>query len=339
MATVNSNAIFPSVKFISTDGSGDLQEVVAEPAVSAKKIHDGVTYTAVASGADGNDVSIEIVEDNNASGLVFSAIESAVTLTAESADAVSASLTQEGVTYSADTGGVAGNSITLEIKQGQSGAGVTGIEFSISGTDIVMSAELALENYTQGDVVTALNSAPQAVQDLINASAENSGTSLTNAGTLSATNLSGGVDAVTIASYTQGDVQTAFAGADSSVTDVISVSTENASSSLVSTLVAENLSGGTDEVASDLEADAKYVMIKQSDLHDLDDTEVGDGRKLVWGFVHKASEVFAGLSDPPENFTVTKGALQPINQNTAIRQSYTVQATYDISPLDLKAEA
>lgn len=338
MATVNSSAIFPSVKFISTDGSGDLDEVVAEPAVQASLTHDGLTFTAVPVGVEGNSLAVIVEEDQNASGLSFSAQGNHVTLTAESADAVSATHTYQGLTFSAVTGGTSGNSLTLEVRQGQAGVGVVGVEFSVSGSDIVMSAELALENYTQGDIEGYFASAPTLVTDLVDLSVADSGASLVN-GTQVATNFTGGVNAVTIASYTQGQVETAFAGADSSVTDLMTLSIADGTANLLTTLSQTHLSGGTDAIASTLEADAKYVLIKQTDLHDLADDEVGDGRKLVWGFVHKASEVFAGLSDAPDNFSITKGTFVPIEGGTALRQNYTISAIYGINNLDLKAEA
>lgn len=345
MATVNSTAIFPSIRFIETDSLGDLQEVVGSHATSASKTHDGLTFTAVNSGEAGNDISIAIVEDNTATGLGFSAVGDAIVLTAESADlvpAVSASITNEGVTFTADSAGTGGNAITLEVKQGQSGAGVTGIEFSATGNAILMSAELALENYTQGDVQTYFASAPSAVTDLVDISVADSGTSLTNAGTLSATNLSGGTDeisAVTIASYTQGQVQTAFANAPTSVTDLVTLSIADGGSNLVTTLTATNLTGGAEAGSGSLDASSKYILIKQNELHDLADDETGDGRKLIWGILHQASNVFAGLSAQPTNFTIQKGSPIAIDGGSSLRQTYTVNATYALSGLDLKAES
>jgi hypothetical protein len=351
MATVNSTAIFPSIKYIATDDLGDLQEVVGSYATNASKTHDGLTFTSVESGEAGNLISIAIVEDENASGLSFDVTGEAITLIAESAPgvpevpAVAASITQEGVTYTADTAGASGNSITLEIKQGQSGAGVVGIEFSATGNAILMATELALDNYTQGDVQTAFATAPTAVTDLVDISVADSGAFLTNGGTLSPTNLSGGSDlipavpAVTIASYTQGQVQTAFAGAGSAVTDLVTLSIADGSTNLVSTLTDTNLTGGAEAQGGSLDASSKYILIKQSELHDLADDETDDGRKLLWGIVHKASEIFAGLSDPPANFTVVKGNPVAVDNGTALRQTYTVQATYALTGLDLKGEA
>jgi hypothetical protein len=343
MATVNSTAIFPSIKYIATDDLGDLQEVVGSYATNASKTHDGLTFTAVADGEAGNLVSIAIVEDESATGLSFDVTGEAITLTAESAPSVpevsatADSLTHDGVTYTAVNAG-ANSGITITISESQGADAI-----SASGNAITIELDDLVTNKTQGAISTLFASAGTDVTDLITISVADSGTSL--ATTLSSEALTGGTDlvpevpAVTIASYTQGQVQTAFAGAGSAVTDLVSLSIVDGSTNLVSTLTATNLTGGAEAQGGSLEANSKYILIKQSELHDLSDDETADGRKLIWGIIHKASEIFAGLSDPPANLTVTKGNPVAVNAGTALRQTYTVSATYALTGLDLQSEA
>lgn len=230
MATINSSAIFPSIKFISTDALGDVQEVVGSSAVSSSATIDGLTFTAVDAGVDGDNITIELIE-------------------------------------------------------GQASNGVVGVEFSASGNAITIATENGASTYTQGDVETAFASAPAGVTDLVGLSVASSGSSLV--GTFSATNLGGGADA------TEGD----------------------------------------------LEGNQEYILIKKSDLHDLTAGEEQDGRKLIWGIVNKASDVFESLTDAPENLTITRSTKSLVNNQSNLRQTYTIVATYEIGSVDLKGEA
>lgn len=227
MATVNASTIFPSIKFISTDGLGDLQETVGTTAVAASRTIDGLSFTAVTAGADGNNITIELLEGQSVTGVVFSAV---------------------------------GDAITISTELGAS-------------------------------------------------------------------------------TYTQGDVETAFASAPTEVTDLVTLSVANAGANLVGTFSAANLQNGADATSGELDPDSEYVMIKKSDYYDLEAGEENDGRKLIWGTVHRASEVFAGLSDPPENFTISRSNPTAIQNGTALRQTYTITAVYAVEGLDLKAEA
>jgi len=230
MATVNASTIFPSIKFISTDGLGDLGETVGSSAVAASRTIDGLTFTAVTAGA-------------------------------------------------------AGNSITIELIEGQSANGVVGVEISAVGNAITIATELGASTYTQGDV------------------------------------------------------ENAYLAASTDVTDLITLSVANSATALIGTFTSANLQTGADATSGDLDPDSEYVLIKKSDYYDLESGEETDGRKLVWGAVHRASEVFAGLSDPPENFTIARTSPVAVQQGTALRQVYTITAIYAIEGLDLKAEA
>ena len=230
MATINSSAIFPSIKFIATDALGDVQEVVGSSANSSTATIDGLTFTAVDAGVDGDNITIELIE-------------------------------------------------------GQASNGVVGVEFSASGNAITIATENGASTYTQGDVETAFASAPVGVTDLVGLSVASSG------------------------------------------------------SSLVGTFSATNLAGGADATAGDLEGDEEYILIKKSDLHDLQAGEESDGRKLLWGILNKASDVYEELTDSPENLTLTRSNKSLVNSGANMRQTFTMVATYEIGSVDLKGEA
>jgi len=229
MATINSSAIFPSIKFIATNGLGDIQELVGTIAVSSSFTHQGLTFSAVEAGE-------------------------------------------------------AGDLITIEIRESQSGSGVVGVEFSVTGTDVLISTENAFSTYNQTDVTTAFASAPSGVTDLISLSADGTTT-------------------------------------------------------LTSIVAQTALSGGEDATAGELEADSDYILLKRTDLHQLETSEQNDGRKLLWGITHKAEQIINALSDKPENFAITKSSASPVDSGSALRQVYTVAVKYAVENLDLKAEA
>ena len=104
--------------------------------------------------------------------------------------AVASTLTFDGLTFTAATAGLAGDSITVELLESQP---VTGVEVSVVGTDITIATENAATTYTQGDVETAYNLVSDAT-NLASISVANAGTSLT--GTQVQTNLSGGADEI-----------------------------------------------------------------------------------------------------------------------------------------------
>jgi hypothetical protein len=338
MATVNTTTIYPSAKFISTDGLGDLQETVATPATKAQLSHNGLTFKAVNAGSDGNLISLEIVGDNNATGLAFTATGNSITLTAETADAVPATedaLTHDGVTYRSAIDGDSGIQVTIRESQ---------VADAISYDDVALELTIDLDdvvtNKTQGDVETLYASAPASVTDHVVISVADALGAL--ATTLTQEPLIGGTDevpAVTIANYTQGQVSTAFGVAPAGVTTLVTLEVQDANANLSSLLGATNLSGGNELVAGSLEADADYILIKTSDIYGLSADEANDGRKVVWGLVDTATKVFEGLSDAPDNFTMSQGTLTSVANGTALRRNYSIQAFFAVENLDLKSEA
>ena len=87
MANISVNAVFPTAKFIGTNAQGDLQEVIAVDAVTASADIDGLTFTAKEGGANGNNLSVEIVDSVGSGGIAYSNVGDAFTISLqESAD-------------------------------------------------------------------------------------------------------------------------------------------------------------------------------------------------------------------------------------------------------------
>ena len=54
MADITASKIYPSIKYISTDSKGDLQEILGTDATTASGTIQGITITSVATGASAN---------------------------------------------------------------------------------------------------------------------------------------------------------------------------------------------------------------------------------------------------------------------------------------------
>lgn len=97
--SVNENQVFAS-------GTFTLSSVVATDAISI----NGVTFTAVASGATGNQFNVGASDTETATNLAAAIVASATALVNEFVTATSAAAV---VTVTAKNGGVQGNSITI----------------------------------------------------------------------------------------------------------------------------------------------------------------------------------------------------------------------------------
>lgn len=345
MATVNTSTLFPSAKFITTSATGELGEVNSSPETSGSITHDGFTLTLNASGVQSPVPSLTVVEDATATGLEFEISGSDITLKAQtiaSTPAVSAtkdSLSLDGITYDSEVLGDTGLKLTFV----ESGAS-DGIAYNSTTKVITITLDDTVLNKTQGDISNIYAVAGGAIKDLIDITITNPATSLTSASQVTDEDFTGGNDevpevpATTIASYTQSQVETAFAGADASLQALCTLSIADGGANL-SSVKSRTEFNGADAVNADLDANADYILIKRTDLHDLSVTEQNDGRKFLWGILHQAESILNALSSKPENFTLAKGNPTSVNSGTALRQTYTANATYGIANLDLKDEA
>ena len=332
MPAVTTSELFPSVAFIATNAKGDLQEVVGVDEQKANLVYSGLTFEAAAAGVGGNDYKVEILGDAviGAAQAAFDSALKKVTIKVPTAAAVAASVTAEGLTFTAAAAGAAGNNIRVRYRQNQSG--VTGVEVSRSGNDITIDSENAAAATTQSDIKTAFDA--QSFTD-ITIAVSNGSANMANPFT-TYQSLASGADAVTIADATQGDVKTAFDAA--AITD-ITLAVADAGANLSGGLAESSLINGLDAVSSQLEGSAKYMLIKEADLYDFDEaTEATDGRKVLWGILHNASEVWAGKTAQPESLKIARSAISSTDGGTALKQTYTITTKYAIGGLDLKPE-
>lgn len=331
MPDITTQELFPSVAFIGTNAKGDLQEVVGVDEASASLLHSGLTFTAATPGVNGNSLKVEIVGSNSAGAAVavFDSGTSQLNITLPTAQATAANLTIHGLTFTAATPGAAGNNIRVRFRVGQA---VTGVEVSVSGNDITIDSQNTTAATSQGDIKTAFDNASISIASL----------SVANAAAAMASNIStyesltSGTDAIAVTDSTQGEVKTAF---DAASISEMSIAIEAAGTSLTGELSSSSLTGGLDEVTNQLEKSEKYILIKESDLYDFDGTtEATDGRKVLWGILHNASEVWAAAASQPDNLTIARSAVQSSDGGASLKQTYTITAKYAVSGLDLKPE-
>lgn len=351
MATINTTGIFPNTKFISTDATGDLQEVVSSPQSTGVLSFDGLTFTAQNAGALTPAPSVELVEDVSASGVEVSVTGSAISIKVQSiastpdTPATVDSLTHDGITYKAEQAGDSNIQITIDDNSG-AGYGADSLAVTGSGTagdPYIVKFELdgAVASKTQGDIANLYAIAGSNIKDLVEITVTNVSTNLT-AG-LDAEDLIGGNDiiagtpATTVTSYTQNDIKTAY-DLVSDATSIASLSIANGSSNLTAQKASTEFNGA-EEVVGNLLPSTDYILLSRTDLHDLADSEKDDGRKFMWGLIHKAESVFSGLGSKPENFTISKGNPSSVDNGTALRQNYSISAKYAVDNLDLKSEA
>ena len=335
MPAIATTELFPSAAFISTDAKGDLQEVVGVDEAKAKIVHDGVTIESITAGAAGNSKKVEILEDAGASvvNASYDSGTSKLTFKLPASAAATASLTFQGLTFTAAAPGAAGNAIKVRFRISQTTSG--GVEVSESGSEITIDHDDVANSTTQGAIKTAFDAAGISQATL---SVASSSTAMT-AAVSSFASFTNGADAIDATSYTQQNLVDAAQAAGTSVTDLFSVSAASGGTKLLSPLSEANLAGGVDEVPNELDTNAKYLLIKESDLYDLGDGEQNDGRKVLWGIVHNASELWAGKPAQPNSLTIARSAISSSDGGTALKQTYTITAKYAIAGLDLKAES
>lgn len=335
--------VFPSAKFISTNAQGDLEEVESVPATKASGGFDQLSFEAIDAGVGGNATSVEITQDQ--SGVIsYNVTGQAVSInlggTAQ-VPAVAASLVYSNdITFSAVTAGASGNTQTVAVNGNQGGGAIV---YALTGSDLVINLVNAANTYTAQDLVNDFNSnASAAIKSLFSVSVTGTGSNNLQAGGIAQTNLAGGLDLVPavlgINNYTRNQIKTDFDNnAPQSAKDLIAISVTGSTGKL-SAVNSVTLTGGTDSQLGELDPSSPYLLIKQSDLHDLADGERTDARKVVWGVLHKASEHWASLANQPDNLKIVKSFPAAADNGTSLRQTYTVTAKYGIDALDLKAE-
>lgn len=174
---------------------------------------------------------------------------------------ITASLVDNGLTFTAPNPGVAGNNITIAITESTGVADTV----TVNGTDISIELELAADLSTTEDIQTLLNTDPTA-SALISASG---GSAATSGATLVQTNLAGGVastaltganwpDATTqnlsggVADVAQVPAITAVTVADYTLQDIINAVTHQNTATLIQVPTAQTATDPLDNSTPDL---------------------------------------------------------------------------------------
>jgi len=362
MAQVNTSDVYPSLVNLTTNDQGDLNEVIGSPSSKASlDIYAGdpatkVSLEAVDAGAAGNNLSITVLDnqggsdradyDANTGEIVVSfrdAIVAAFGGTASSAVYNgSFSITAKNIGVYGDdiqfsvvdnVAGAVANEVKVnatdgdiavclfdDIASGNGGAGYTNQDIHDLITDSLAIWKPALDAVVDIGSVTAGTESNQAV---------NSQFSLAGGAEPSGQNPSNGIQAV---------VNLINNTAETSAVVVAS----GGNTDVPTTVAKTNLSGGADLVASDLDFNSSYLCLKVSDVHSLLDSEVGDARKIVWGMLETYVQHVTGQSaeQQPENFITSRGnpTLVIDQAGTRLRQTYTINAFYEVGDLDLEDE-
>ena len=337
MPTLNSTQVFSSLKVVSTDASGDLQETVTVPsAKSSGQLYttDAISLEAVNVGIGGDSISVQVQDGQGGSNGV-SVVGSAITVNfadtfAAAGNATSDSVVIAGGVFSAVTAG-ANSNIQISIVD-SSGAGNDVVTVNPSDNDIGIELDLDISNYTTQNIVDLVNNDSSA-SAAVSASANGNGGNAAETGIFS---LVGGTDA-SPQSATKAEVVSLING-DASASALVVAS--GGGGDLPSN-VTVSLSNGADGTVGDLDPSSEYILIKRSDIHSMETTEVNDGRKLIWGILESFNQTIEALdaSLKPVNLTIAKGNPSLNTSNgVKIQQNYTLQALYGGNELDLASE-
>lgn len=310
MATINSSAIFPSIKLLETDSVGDVQEVSSQSATSSTATIQGIKIDSVATGVASDGVGFEILEGQSANGI--SATNNVVSLALQFG-ASNYKLNEYSINGGLGSHTFIGNGDFIYFIAND----------TLTLTDLSTSSGVSL-NFNKGDSFECLGN-DSAGRPII----EISGTQYKFSSTNFNTTWGERIDSIA----------TIIATAGSDVTDLVAISIVGADGDNLTGTGSVTTANGQDASEGDLDPNAKYVMLKIDDIYDLQDSEFTDGRKLLWGVIETASNVFSQLTDAPENLTITRSSKSLVNNQTNLRQTYTIVATYEIGSVDLKGEA
>ena len=330
----------------------------ATPAEAAELTRgDNLVFTAVTAGAAGNNITIEITDSNGAPDAVsVNANAILVELDTGIADYVTDDIQTliNGDVAAAALISVSGGDAT------EPATTATPAENLLGGKDASLGDDIVKVHPTDSDISVCLvddhnTYDNDAIFNLLTdgtkawTASVASVVTVTQAGSSSVAAITGSFD---LAGGSDPSGQTAVT---TDIVDLINAS-EDASALVTASgggtrlpqvLAKTPLAGGVDATTSDLDPDSEYIMIKKSDIHELEDridgsSEVDDARKIVWGVLDTYTSHVTGLSveNQPENFIVSRGnpALVIDGAGTRIRQAYSVQAFYATGDFDLEDE-
>jgi hypothetical protein len=331
----------------------------ATPSESAELTRsDNLTFTAVTAGVAGNNITIEITESNGAADAV-SVTASAIKVDLDTAigdyvtqdiqdlisnDPTASALISVTGGDASEAAAITSGAVSL-IGGADASLGDDIVKVHPTDNDISVCLVDDYGNYDNDAIFTLLTDATKAWTASVSAvvTVSQSGASSVAAITGSF-DLTGGSDPSGQTATTDEIVSLLTA---SEAASALVVATGGSSTRLPQVLAKSPLTGGVDATTSDLDADSEYIMIKKSDIHELEDrtdgsSEVDDARKIVWGVLDTYTSHVTGLSveQQPENFLINRGqpALVIDGSGTRIRQAYSVQAFYATGDFDLEDE-
>jgi hypothetical protein len=171
MANIGLNTIFPSARFLSTDASGDVQEVTAQGGSNASATLQGIKVDAVALEQAGNGITFAIAESNGVEDSI-SATNQTVTLSlkdvatnyqlgtaytvdaveaiegVDPVDAVSSTATLDGIDIVAVAEGTSGDGITFEITEENEGDSISAVDSTVTLALNKVASDYKLNEYS-----------------------------------------------------------------------------------------------------------------------------------------------------------------------------------------------
>ena len=314
MADITASSIYPSIKFISTDSNGDLQEATGVAATAATASLQGISLTSVATGDSANATKFQITENLTADELVYVSADDKIALRlANSANLYK--LNERAGDISGTPTWTTGDKIII-VNTG-----------TISGSD--SGGTTATFNVTAGDVFD-IASVSTSGKPVIH---ENNDTAQT---TLELFNSGYGSEYGRMIE----SISNIIATAGTDVTDIATVTITGADSDNLTGNASVTLQGADDATDGELQGNTEYVLIARGDLHSLDADETTDGRKLLWSLLEKYSDAYYALdsSNRPESLSLNKSNFLTQTDGHSLKQTYTVTATYNVDNLDLLPE-
>jgi len=314
MADITASQIYPSIKYITTNTKGDLQEITGTDATTASGSLQGITLSSVATGASANGTIFQITQNKPADEILYISATNTIGLRLEN----SASLYKLNERAS-DTSGTP--TWTTDDKL------IIVTTGTISGSD--SGGSTATFNVTAGDVfdIASVSSSGKPVIHENNNTAEP---------TLELFNSGYGSEYGRMIE----SISNIIATAGTDVTDIATIAISGADSDNLTGSASVTLQGADDATDGELQGNSEYVLIARGDLHSLDSDETTDGRKLLWGLLEKYSDAYYALdsANRPESLTLNKSNFLTQTDGHSLKQTYTVTASYDVNGLDLLAE-
>jgi hypothetical protein len=349
MAQVNSADVFPSLRTISTDSVGELQEITSVPALRAGGVlSTDIVLNAVNLGADANNIVVSIVENfggaSNSIAINGSAIEVRLKEALTPASGGTPSTLDYNGAFTLTTLNNGGTNIDFHVVDNiATTSGSDEVKINASDDDVSVCLVGDITTYSNQDIRNLLTDTTTAwyagLQSIFIVGDMISGEDTAQAIEFSSTFSNGTVD-VNQSATLQDIVDLISGSSEASALVTASVASEKASD--LPSVDSEQLDGGSDATIADLEANSQYVLLKIDEIHGLTADETNDARKVTWGVIEQYAQYILGQSveNQPENFILTRGnpTLVIDGAGTRIRQVYSIQSFYATGDFDLEDE-